>query len=715
MSIARQHLVRRVSALILMVAAVPLGAVAVSSPASAAALATACPAGDLVGTTYTLTANCAVTEPITVPDGVTLDGGGFTVTATDPGGGFFKGGVVTNAGASMNIQNLTVTGPAAGFAADCAGDLIGVYFNDASGSMTDVTVRDITQNSGCILGRGIRVRAEAGTARTVTMTRVVSTGYQRNGLIATGQATVNVTGSTFGPGDDDVPPGLVAQNSVQYGAGGTGGTFTGNTVVGRAFGAASNSNTAMLLFGASNLTIRNNTITGAGTDVGIFVTGGSTGITIGDNAIGRTAPELPDADTAGVGIFVDAEGPNSATLICNTFSGWKPDQDIVGAIQIGCTPLPGGAECQGYSAQSPTVEGDATAPFTWTVASGNLPPGLILAPNGNITGTSPDNSVGTYKFSLQVVTANQRTATSPQQITIASGCQAALSTPHVRTAASHDRVIPGESFRDKIHVGGLASGHVATAVARLYGPFASRADAACHASHLVRSQTLHVRNGTHRTSPVKVNAPGVYTWRVTINADAATASATHRCGQAAETTLVAKPGYVAPAIQGGFSGTIDSPPALDRRAPLIIQMPGIGVNALIRPEGVVDGKMTLPGDVSEVGWLQKSAGIGDKLGTAVLGGHVSDRHDTPGAMFHLNRARAGQQITVTAGGKAYRFKVVGKATFDRRSKLPHRYFTTTGQHRLVLISCTGRVVFPNGHFHYTRYAVVVADQMRPHK
>ena len=135
------------------------------------------------------------------------------------------------------------------------------------------------------------------------------------------------------------------------------------------------------------------------------------------------------------------------------------------------------------------------------------------------------------------------------------------------------------------------------------------------------------------------------------------------------------------------------------------------MHATILPEGIVRGRMTLPGDVRKVGWLQKSAGIDDKIGTTVLGGHVSDRHDNPGAMFHLSRAHVGELITVMKGGTPYRFKIVGKATFDRRDKLPHRYFVTTGRHRLVLISCTDRVVFPNGHFHYTRYIVVVAKQV----
>ena len=38
----------------------------------------------MVGTTFTLTADCDTTEPLEVPDGFTVDGAGFTITAHDP-------------------------------------------------------------------------------------------------------------------------------------------------------------------------------------------------------------------------------------------------------------------------------------------------------------------------------------------------------------------------------------------------------------------------------------------------------------------------------------------------------------------------------------------------------------------------------------------------------------------------------------------------------
>jgi hypothetical protein len=67
---------------------------------------------------------------------------------------------------------------------------------------------------------------------------------------------------------------------------------------------------------------------------------------------------------------------------------------------------------------------------------------------------------------------------------------------------------------------------------------------------------------------------------------------------------------------------------------------------------------------------------------------------------------------MTQNGIRRTFRVTGAKTYNRRSRLPQRYFTTTGRHRLMLVSCTNRVVYPNGHFHYTRYLVVIAREIR---
>ena len=239
--------------------------------------------------------------------------------------------------------------------------------------------------------------------------------------------TMEVTGSTAGP--PHPLEGLMSQNGVTF-QDVTSGRAANNTIHGsgnQADGPGGNGNgTGVLLFNADNVTLTENEIVGERTDIGISVSAGSTGDIISFNNVTRQSPDV-DGDPTGIGISVDSAGepPSSATLICNTFGGWKPNMNVVGAIQVGCTPLPDGAECEAYSAQVPTVEG-GTTPFTWVIEAGSLPPGLSLATDGAITGTP--TARGTYEFTLRVTDsgtppdAAQLTATSDQTITIAPGC-----------------------------------------------------------------------------------------------------------------------------------------------------------------------------------------------------------------------------------------------------------------------------------------------------
>ncbi|WP_193605052.1 DUF7507 domain-containing protein [Nocardioides dongkuii] len=281
---------------------------------------------------------------------------------------------------------------------------------------------------------------------------------------------------------------------------------------------------------------------------------------------------------------------------------------------------------------------------------------------------------------------------------------AELGEPVIRTRTSAGRVRPGKPFHDRVRVTGLARGTTVPATARLYGPFASRAAARCVPARLARTVDWRARAGWTRTPAVRVTAPGVYTWRVTTEPTAANEGASTRCGLASETTTVAKPRYRPPVVDGGFSGTVPSP----RAVRTVVRAPGIGLDATVVPTTVARGHMVLPADVSRTGWLKKSAGYGDKIGATVVAGHVSDRQDRPGALWGLRRAERGQSVSVVSGGRTYRYRVSETATYDRTRRLPRRFFGTTGANRLVLISCTGRVRYANGHFHYTKYQVVVA-------
>jgi hypothetical protein len=397
-----------------------LTAGAVASAVGDPDVETSCP-GTLSGTTFTLTTNCDTTVSLTVPDGHTLDGAGHTITAHDPGPGVpFSGGVLTNAGTSMNIEDLAIMGT--GFAVICAGQILtGIFFNDAGGSVSNVVVQDITQHSGCPLGLGIRANATAGIARTVTITNTVVSGYQKGALVASGMMTMNVSASTLGPPDRTAPAVLPSQNGVQYGGtgvnAGSSGTITGSTIYGSGFGNASDQGVAVLLFGATGVTLSNSIITGAGTDIGVAVSATSTGVVITRNQIGRTAPDVPDS----VGVGVQVESGSTATVTCNNFSGWITD--VVGVAQqpvcITTTTLPSGTVSVPYSATLASVGG--TPPYTYSLASGSLPPGLALSPSGMVTG-SPTAS-GTFTFTIKVTDSAGETAIQAFTVTVAGGTQ----------------------------------------------------------------------------------------------------------------------------------------------------------------------------------------------------------------------------------------------------------------------------------------------------
>lgn len=348
-----------------------------------------------------------------------------------------------------------------------------------------------------------------------------------------------------------------------------------------------------------------------------------------------------------------------------------------------------------HTTLAPHAQMDCTATYTTTAA--DLDGGPITN-TARVTGTSPGGA----------------TVTARALATITPGAAPAPGTPHLSTHTTRLRVVPLQPFRDLVHARGVTGTTGVAATARLYGPFGSRAALGCGASHLVRTLQWQIHNGVNRSPSVRIGAPGLYTWRVSTRADASNRTATHPCGQYDETTLVAKSHYRAPIVNGGYSGTIRRLGAAGAAGvvPTRIRMPAIGLDALVFPEHIAAGQMTLPADVAEVGWLRRSAAPGDAIGTTVIAGHVSDWYDDPGALYLLDRAHRGERVTVTTGGASYRFTVSATATFLRGHRLPQRYFATAGRHRLVLISCTGKVVYPDGHFHYTRYQVVVANLSR---
>jgi uncharacterized repeat protein (TIGR01451 family) len=339
-----------------------------------------------------------------------------------------------------------------------------------------------------------------------------------------------------------------------------------------------------------------------------------------------------------------------------------------------------------------SVMNQATASFTPPTPSGGPEPAPVTTPPSNVVET-PTAARARPKVTTQVPA--RRVALDVRN----AGSVIRAKTTDVATISGWEK--GGEPVRGK---------------ATLYGPTSALSPKMCTTAREVDTVRFHVHNGTIRVPRVGVDEPGYYTWKVEIPGNELNRSARHACGLARESFLAHRHGYRTPVINTGFvissdlAGTLARGPAA---APSDLRLGGLGIHAPVQTVGLRGGQMMIPHQVHRVGWLRNSAGIGDLVGTSVIAGHVSDWHDRPGAFWKLPRAHRGDIVKVHDGsGTVHRYKVISKKTYLRSKPLPHSLFSTTGRARLILVSCTRKVRYPDGHFHYTRNLVVTAIPLR---
>jgi large repetitive protein len=98
---------------------------------------------------------------------------------------------------------------------------------------------------------------------------------------------------------------------------------------------------------------------------------------------------------------------------------------IVAGPSMTFGPPPAGWTNTVYSYQL-TATGGIT-PYTWSLASGALPPGILLSPAGTLSGTS--TATGSYGFTVKVADANGQAASQATSIVIGQGVSTTFSAP----------------------------------------------------------------------------------------------------------------------------------------------------------------------------------------------------------------------------------------------------------------------------------------------
>lgn len=232
------------------------------------------------GSTWRLDDDCTTDATIWVPDGITLDCKGKTITAVDPAGGHFTGAIIQNAGSYAEVTKCTVTTSNLANVCDGGADrLRGIMFDGASGSITHNTVLNINQGaSGCQEGNGIEVRNAPfdGThpnTQTVDVAHNTVNDYQKTGIVANGDVSVSVNNNRL---SDSATQDDLAANTIQLGFGALG-TVELNNLEGNQWKGTSNfAATAFLIFDADVVAVNKNHVTG-NSDIGLyaFTDGGS--------------------------------------------------------------------------------------------------------------------------------------------------------------------------------------------------------------------------------------------------------------------------------------------------------------------------------------------------------------------------------------------------------------------------------------------------------
>jgi len=274
-----------------------------------------------------------------------------------------------------SISNITLDGTGNGIG-DCNTDLPGIMFQNASGTLNHVAVRNQVPNgipSGCQIGESIYVQSAAGHSSTVTVQNSSVHNYNKNGITGNDLNTNLVLTSNYVQGAGVVPVPGAAQNGIQLGFGATG-TIKSNTVIDNIYGdpkVAASAN--ILLYDTAEnggITVTRNRVGNSQLPIALITLGDDganlgDGVTVTDNDIfGTSAYDAIDVCTngntvTGNTIFNSAESGVHLDASCGIqFGGSTGNNNIA----TGNTMVE--SACAGILADTGTT-GNTTSPNTY--------------------------------------------------------------------------------------------------------------------------------------------------------------------------------------------------------------------------------------------------------------------------------------------------------------------------------------------------------------
>ncbi|HSY30468.1 MAG TPA: right-handed parallel beta-helix repeat-containing protein [Verrucomicrobiae bacterium] len=188
--------------------------------------------------------------------------GGLSANGSRLGGSPVAAQILVQNAAAVTISRLTVDGNGNALTG-CGTDLIGIYFKNSAGRITDSVARNQildARDEGCQVGLGIDVESDSGNP-AVTVSNNSVHNYQKNGITAGGPGTgggpaMAITNNTV-VGIGATP--AIAQNGIQVGFGASG-KVASNTVADDLYTGSAAAGTGILIYASTGITVSGNSV-----------------------------------------------------------------------------------------------------------------------------------------------------------------------------------------------------------------------------------------------------------------------------------------------------------------------------------------------------------------------------------------------------------------------------------------------------------------------
>ena len=120
-------------------------------------------------------------------------------------------------------------------------------------------------------------------------------------------------------------------------------------------------------------------------------------------------------------------------------------------------------------------------------------------------------------------------------------------------------------------------------------------------------------------------------------------------------------------------------------------IPAVGVDAPVTAETMVDGALTIPGDVRMVGAWTGSAAMSAVAGTVLLAGHIDNIDQGPGALHDVYLLQPGDKVFLQLHGVSGVWQIVTLGTYPKTAIPASLFDGPTGPRRLALVTCGGQI------------------------